>query len=90
MIRFVHEKNSYGRVTRSMRDFDEFVRVGNMRDCPLSNAKYTWSNGQKNMVLYRLDRFLVIGIGRTSTRYFFRKLFQKLLRITNLCCFILH
>lgn len=41
VIRFVDEKSSGGRINRSMRDFDEFVRYGNLRDSPLCNAKYT-------------------------------------------------
>lgn len=41
VIRFGHEKNGAGRITRSMHDFDDFVRCTNLRDSPLTNAKYT-------------------------------------------------
>lgn len=30
VIRFVHEKNTASRITRSMHDFDEFVRFANL------------------------------------------------------------
>lgn len=45
VIHFTHEKNLGGRITRSMRDFEEFVRSSNLQDNPLCNAKYTWTNG---------------------------------------------
>lgn len=55
-IRFVNE-----RITRSMRDFDDFVRCANLRDSPLTNAKYTWTNRQNSLVVCRLDKFLPSG-----------------------------
>lgn len=61
VIRFIHEKNGVSRITRSMRDFDDFVRCANLRDSPLSNTKYTWTNGQYSLVLCRLGRFLASG-----------------------------
>lgn len=45
VIRFVHEKNSSTRVTKSMQDFGAFVNECSLRDCPLLNAKFTWTNG---------------------------------------------
>lgn len=48
VIRFVHEKNSRGRITHSMRDFDGFVQNARLCDSPLNNAKYMWTNGQDN------------------------------------------
>lgn len=44
-----------------MRGFEEFVCVGGLRESPLSNAKFTWTNGLSNLVMSRLDRFLVMG-----------------------------
>lgn len=41
VIRIIHEKNSGGRIMRSMRNFEDFVSYGSLWDCPLSNAKYT-------------------------------------------------
>lgn len=31
VICFSHEKNLGGKITRSMRDFEEFVKFGNLR-----------------------------------------------------------
>lgn len=59
MIRFVHEKNNGGRTTRSMRDFGEFVHSWGLKDSPLSNAEFAWTNGQENPTLCHLDRFWV-------------------------------
>lgn len=44
-----------------MKNIDEFVMIGNLRDSPLSNTKYTWLNGHNNPTMSRLDRFLVLG-----------------------------
>lgn len=52
VIRFVHKKSSRVRITRSMRDFDDSVRNGNLRYCLLANAKYTWTNGQEAPIFY--------------------------------------
>lgn len=41
MIRFVNEKRHSGRITQSMRDFEEFVTEGGLQDVPLCNAKFT-------------------------------------------------
>ena len=40
----LEEKNSNQRVTRSMKNFDEFIRVLGLSDPPLANAQYTWSD----------------------------------------------
>lgn len=61
VIRFVNEKRPCGRITRSIKDFDQFIRDGDLRDVLLYNAKFTWTNGQDNPILSRLDRFLVSG-----------------------------
>lgn len=58
-IRFVNEKSPRGIITCRMRNFEEFVREGDLWDVSLRNAKYTWSNGQDSPTLCRLDPFLV-------------------------------
>lgn len=45
VIRFASEKCPSGRTTRSIRDFNDFVCFGRLRDSPLCNAKFTWTNG---------------------------------------------
>lgn len=45
VIRFIHEKSPPGVMTRSMRDFNEFVQGHALRDICLTNAKFTWTNG---------------------------------------------
>lgn len=58
VVRLVAEKLYGVRITRSMRDFDAFIRDCSLRDIPLSNTRFTWSNMQENLVCSRLDRFL--------------------------------
>lgn len=60
-IRFVNEKSLGSGITHSMRNFEEFVSFGNLRDSSLCNAKYTWTNSQERLVMSRLDRFLMGG-----------------------------
>lgn len=45
VVRFAHEKNHAERITRSMRDFGDFVNQCALCDCPFLNAKFTWTNG---------------------------------------------
>lgn len=77
VIRFVHEKNSGGRITKSMRDFDGLVRSARLRDSPLSNAKFTWMNNQSRLVLSTLDRFLVSRDWEDAYPFFFQKVLPK-------------
>lgn len=58
VVRFLSEKSNGGRVTKSMKEFCEFIRETNLCDPPLQNAEYTWSNLSENVVWCRLDRFL--------------------------------
>ena len=58
MVRLFSEKLNATRNIRSMRDFDKFIRDAELRDTPLSNSLYTWSNFRENLVCSRLDRFL--------------------------------
>lgn len=59
VIRFLHEKNTHNRVTKSMQDFGKFVNECSLRDCLILNAKFTWTNGRDAPIFCKLDRFLV-------------------------------
>ena len=58
VVRFPTEKLNGDHLTSSMRDFDSLVRECNLRDIPLSNARFTWSARRHYSVASRLDRFL--------------------------------
>ncbi|XP_026431923.1 uncharacterized protein LOC113329172 [Papaver somniferum] len=42
-----------------MRKFNKFIVEHDIIDLPLKGARYTWSNGQSNPVMCRLDKFLI-------------------------------
>ena len=58
MVRSLQEKFISNRITRSMKMFDELVRELNLKDPPLCNGQFTWSNFRDQPVCCRLDRFL--------------------------------
>lgn len=58
VVRFSSEKSSGGRMTTSMRAFNNFLQDRNMRDLNLLNAEFTWSNLREDAVCCRLDRFI--------------------------------
>ncbi|VVA41200.1 PREDICTED: RNA-directed DNA polymerase, partial [Prunus dulcis] len=58
VVRFVSEKSNGGRMTSSMKTFNDFIDDTNLRDPNLLNASFTWSNFRENAVCRRLDRFL--------------------------------
>ncbi|KAK9943830.1 hypothetical protein M0R45_009426 [Rubus argutus] len=58
VVRFPSEKSNGGRMTRSMRVFNNFLQDTNMRDPNLLNAEFTWSNLREEAVCCRLDRFI--------------------------------
>ncbi|BFG29848.1 hypothetical protein CerSpe_161220 [Prunus speciosa] len=58
ITRFPSEKSNGGRITRSMRVFNDFIRETNLCDPDLHNAAFTWSNMRENAILRRLDRFM--------------------------------
>lgn len=58
VIRFLSEKSNRGRVTRSTRDINCFIRETSLKDPTLQGADFTWSNCRVNLVYCRLDRFL--------------------------------
>lgn len=78
VIRFVNEKRPSGRITRSMRDFKEFVKVGGLCDCSLYNAKFTWMNEQDIPIMCKLDRFLVSGDWEEFYLHYFQEVKLKL------------
>ena len=57
VVRNLREKFNSNRTTRSMRLFDELVRELNLKDPPLRNGQFTWSNFRDQPVCCRLDRF---------------------------------
>ena len=57
VVRYPSEKLNEDRFT-SMRKFDAFVKDTELRDIPLLNADYTWSNLRARLACARLDRFL--------------------------------
>lgn len=59
VIRFTHEKSQHFMITQSMSDFNSFINQCDIRDAPLANAKFTWTDGRETPLLSRLDRFLV-------------------------------
>ena len=59
MVRSLQEKFNSNRITRSMRLFDELVRELELKDPPLCNGQFMWSNFRAQPVCCRLDRFLV-------------------------------
>ncbi|CAL8995026.1 unnamed protein product [Prunus brigantina] len=69
VVRFVSKKSNEGRMTSSMKNFNDFIDDTNLRDPHLLNACFTWSNFRENAsdqnffyrenaVCRRLDRFL--------------------------------
>ncbi|XP_026429782.1 uncharacterized protein LOC113326232 [Papaver somniferum] len=52
-------KKNCARITRSMKKLNKFIVEHDLIDLPLKGARYTWSNGQTNPVMCRLDRFLI-------------------------------
>ncbi|XP_026420155.1 uncharacterized protein LOC113316149 [Papaver somniferum] len=53
------EKKGCTKITKSMRDFANFIYTHDLIDLPMKVSRYTWSNGQSNLVMSRLDRFLL-------------------------------
>lgn len=56
---FLKEKLGGSRLNASMSGFDDFIRDCELRDLPLSNAKFTWSVNRGRVMSSRIDRFLV-------------------------------
>ena len=60
IIRFHHERSSFGRPNQSMRRFFEVIDDLELVDLPLLGGKFTWSGGLQHQIQARLDRFLII------------------------------
>ena len=58
VVRYPSEKIGGGSVTRSMKDFDSFIRETNLRDIAINNSEFTWSNMRERLACSRIDRFL--------------------------------
>lgn len=58
VARFGREKLNSNRVTRSMNELDSLIRDLELRDPPLLNGLFTWSNFRETPVCSRLDRFM--------------------------------
>ncbi|KAF5186183.1 hypothetical protein FRX31_024230 [Thalictrum thalictroides] len=59
MIRFSYEKRGGGAITKAMRQFAEFEDKYRLVEHFMEGAMYTWSNNQDNVVMTKLDRFLM-------------------------------
>lgn len=53
------------------------MRFGNSRDGLLCNARYTWTNGQEQLVMSRLDKFLVSGTWEDFYPHYFQEAFPR-------------
>ncbi|XP_070677899.1 uncharacterized protein [Malus domestica] len=58
VMRFVNEKSNGGRMTTSMRDFNDFIQDTKLKDLELLNAQFTRSNFREEPVCRKLDKFL--------------------------------
>lgn len=72
------EKMPMGKITRSMRDFENFVLEAKLCDCPSSNASFTWTNGQTPSILSRLDKFLVSRDWEEMYPHYFQEVRTKI------------
>ena len=46
-------------MTSAMREFSDWIRSNDLVDLPLRGADFAWSNMQRDLIMCRLDRFLV-------------------------------
>ena len=70
VVRNIGEKRNSWTNTRSMRIYDELIRELELRDPPLNNAQFTWSNFRELPICCRLDRFLISMGFREMFKYF--------------------
>ena len=54
-----NDRNSVGRLSHSMRRFNEVLNELGLKDLPLQGGPFTWRGGHNNQRMSRLDRFLV-------------------------------
>ena len=59
MVLSLNDRNSVGRLSHSMRRFNEVLTELGLRDLPLQGGPFTWRGGHNNQRMSRLDRFLV-------------------------------
>lgn len=60
-----------------MREFNKLVQEWGLRYSPLSNARYTWTNGQENLIMCRLDRFMMSRDWEDWYPHFFQEALPK-------------
>lgn len=53
------EKKNCRRTSLSMLDFNDFIIFHELIDLPLKGSRFTWTSGEDNPILCRLDRFLI-------------------------------
>lgn len=63
MRRIIAEKFRGGRVTRSMKNFNQLIEELNVVDVPMKQGLYTWSDGRERPVATRIDIFLLPLLG---------------------------
>ncbi|XP_058104713.1 uncharacterized protein LOC131248452 [Magnolia sinica] len=59
VIRFPHKHSRRRRSSSTMHYFNDWIQAQELVDLPLFGAKFTWSNGRRSQIQFRLDRFLV-------------------------------
>lgn len=61
-----------------MKDFNQWVNQCNLRNSPLLNAKYTWSDGKEFSFLSWLDRFIVSNCWEEVYPHFMQEVIPKI------------
>lgn len=46
-----------GRVTKSLKEFNRFIKDYNLMETPLETEKFAWFSNRERVVFCRLDRF---------------------------------
>lgn len=46
-----------GRVTKSLKEFNRFIKDYNLMETPLGTEKFAWFSNRERVVFCRLDRF---------------------------------
>lgn len=72
------EKSSSGCTIRTMCEFSSFMEQLDLRDPPLLNRPFTWTNERQNPNLCRLDRFLISSAWADNFPHFFQEALSRL------------
>lgn len=65
-------------MTRSMKDLRKFIHNHYMCDSPLTNGRFTWSNGQNPPIMSHLDRFMVSPCWEELFPFFTQEIISKI------------